>query len=633
MARIRSFQEYIEKNFLEELEESAEKYLYDHAGILQVEREKDITLRDIEFSEIEVYRVWTEDSLGTEIGFAVIIKAHYQGYGGGNKYGEPEDYAEWIQMDCKGDLSKNLRDFRVLDMSEYDYINKPKKTLSDGLVPYMKRTELESYAKQLLDAFWPELYSEHIPVEPETLAKRMGLKVFERRLTSDCSVFGEMIFAPCSLDVYDEERKEIHKETFTAGTILVDPDIAFIRGLGTKNTTIVHECVHWFYHRKAFELVRLCNEEASRIECHVNGELKAVLTDKESTFIEWQANALPTCIMAPEPVLKSKVNELFNNYENERESEDYIDFIEDIIRDIADFFGLSKQAAKIRMIQCGFEIARGAFDYVDGHYVSPYQGKKGALKDDETYTASIRDIIIAGMLNPELMEKINDRTLVFVDSHLVANNPKYLTQDIRGKTILTQYARNHADECMVKFHVEIETSVTAKGFALECILCRDQNTGVSLRLEYVGAANKDSIAKFNAYQRLEKDIKTGIACVVHGNQGETLGQLMEWAGNYKAKDVAELIGVDSKTVERWLDGKTKMNKRAITAVCVVLKLPYKVGVEFHVGLDCPLAAQTQENIILDFFLKTAESGTLTVHDCNEILEYYDFPPLIKVSAK
>lgn len=407
MARIRSFQEYIEKNFSAVLEESAEEYLYDHAGALQVEREKDITLRDIEFSEIEVYRVWTEDSPGTEIDFAVIIRAHYQGYGGGNKYGESDDYEEWIQMNCKGDLSNDLRDFRVFDMSEYDYRNKPEKTLSDGLVPYMKRADLESYAKQLLDEFWPELYKDNIPVEPKALAERMGLKVFERRLTADCSIFGEMIFVQCSLDVYDEARSETHKEAFSSGTILVDPDIAFIRGMGTENTTIIHECVHWFYHRKAFELVRLYNEAASRIECHANGNLNAVLSDKESTFIEWQANALPTYIMAPEPILKSKVNELFNNYENERESDDAIDFIEDVIKDVTDFFGLSKQAAKIRMIQCGFEIARGAFDYVDGHYVSPYQGKPGVLEDNETYSAGITDVVIACMFSPDLLEKIH----------------------------------------------------------------------------------------------------------------------------------------------------------------------------------------------------------------------------------
>ena len=628
MVRIKSFQDYIEKNFYAVLEESAEEYLYDHAGILQVEREKDITLRDIEFSEIEVYRVWTEDSPGTEIDFAVIIKAHYQGYGGGNKYGEPEDYTEWVQMDCKGDLTKNLSDFRVLGMSDYDYRNKPEKTLSDGLVPYMKRTELESYAKQLLDSFWPELYKNHIPVEPETLAKRMGLKVFERRLTSDCSIFGEMIFATCSLDVYDEERKEIHKETFTAGTILVDPDIAFIRGLGTKNTTIIHECVHWFYHRKAFELVRLCNEEASRIECHVNGELKAVLTDKESTFIEWQANALPTYIMAPEPVLKLKVNELFNNYEHERESDDAIDFIEDVIRDVADFFGLSKQAAKIRMVQCGFEIARGAFEYIDGHYVRPYQGKKGELKEDETYTASVRDILIAGMLNPELMEKINDRTLVFADCHLVANNPKYLTEDIWGRTVLSQYALNHADECMIKFHAEISSLIKASGFLLECILCRDQNTGISLRLEYVGEANKNPLANFNAYQRMEKDIKEGIACVVHGSQVETLEKLMEWAGNVSPDKLAELIGVDPKTIKRWLKEENKMNKRTITAVCVALKLPYPVGLEFLTGLEQTIATHIEENKLFEFFLVTAEFGTLTVFDCNELLEEYGYPPLI-----
>ena len=204
MAQVKSFQEYIEKNFLAKLEQSAEEYLYDHAGVLQVEREKDITLRDIDFSEAEVHRVWTEDSPGNAINFAVIVRARYQGYGGDNKYGEPDDYEEWIQMDCEGNLSKDLRDFRVLNMSEYDYINKPKKTLSGGLVPYMKRTELESYAKRLLDEFWPELYKDQIPIEPKVLAERMGLKVFEHRLTSDLSVFGEMIFSSSSEKEIDE---------------------------------------------------------------------------------------------------------------------------------------------------------------------------------------------------------------------------------------------------------------------------------------------------------------------------------------------------------------------------------------------------------------------------------------------
>lgn len=35
------------------------------------------------------------------------------------------------------------------------------------------------------------------------------------------------------------------------------------RNLGSTYNTIIHECVHWHRHRKAFELERLYNEEAT----------------------------------------------------------------------------------------------------------------------------------------------------------------------------------------------------------------------------------------------------------------------------------------------------------------------------------------------------------------------------------
>lgn len=37
-----------------------------------------------------------------------------------------------------------------------------------------------------------------------------------------------------------------------SGTILIDPRVAYIRNLGALNNTIIHECVHWHIHRKAF---------------------------------------------------------------------------------------------------------------------------------------------------------------------------------------------------------------------------------------------------------------------------------------------------------------------------------------------------------------------------------------------
>ncbi len=55
----------------------------------------------------------------------------------------------------------------------------------------------------------------------------------------------------------------------SAGTLFFDPNVFFMRTLGSVRNTIIHECVHWTYHRKAMALERLFNQDATDIRCHV----------------------------------------------------------------------------------------------------------------------------------------------------------------------------------------------------------------------------------------------------------------------------------------------------------------------------------------------------------------------------
>lgn len=64
---------------------------------------------------------------------------------------------------------------------------------------------------------------------------------------------------------YDESKVE--KTEISGKTIMVDPANFFLRNLGSVNNTIIHECVHWEKHRKAFELERLYNKDATFIRC------------------------------------------------------------------------------------------------------------------------------------------------------------------------------------------------------------------------------------------------------------------------------------------------------------------------------------------------------------------------------
>ncbi len=73
-----------------------------------------------------------------------------------------------------------------------------------------------------------------------------------------------------------------------------------------------------------------------------------------------------------------------------------------VIEELATFFMVSRTAAKLRMIDAGYEEAAGAFIYIDGHYVKPHAYKKGSIKHNQTYSIPAQDAAIQSLVNPKL---------------------------------------------------------------------------------------------------------------------------------------------------------------------------------------------------------------------------------------
>ena len=65
---------------------------------------------------------------------------------------------------------------------------------------------------------------------------------------------------------------------------------------------------------------------------------------------------------------------------------EYPEMLEPIIDEVAVFYNVSRTAAKIRLIDAGFNEAAGTFNYVDGHYVRPHSWKKDSIKPNQTFT-------------------------------------------------------------------------------------------------------------------------------------------------------------------------------------------------------------------------------------------------------
>ena len=220
-----------------------------------------------------------------------------------------------------------------------------------------------------------------------------------------------------------------------------------MRNLGAYNNTIVHECVHWDLHQKAFALARLYDKNLSNVSCKVSGGVPGHERDAVD-WMEWQANALAPRIQMPKATFKKRADQLFSQFRRETDEFAIVDLIEKVITQLTVDFGVSKLAAKIRMIDVGYDEAMGAFIYVDDHYVRPYRtGQRNILKPNQTFTISAADAAIQIFSNMSLRKKTESGCFQFVENHLVLNDPLFIEQDILGDTVLTHYARNHMEEC------------------------------------------------------------------------------------------------------------------------------------------------------------------------------------------
>lgn len=361
----RSFKDYVTDRFYNDLFAAIQNYTADNYNNLNLRLYRVRSIGGIELADIEVKFVSVNDLPDMKIEFDVVVEAELQVHESDYHYDEAEFCSQWFTLKCCGDLRSNLDDFAISSVAEYISKHKQPKPMSDSLVPIINKEQLESVATDFLRRHYPEALKTPMAVEPQLLAEKMGLTIYAQTITQDFSVFGQIFFHDCEAEFYDEDSQQMVQAYVDARTIVVDPKAFFLCNLGSVNNTVVHECVHWDLHRKAFELERLYNSSATRIKCQVVGGIKESSRDA-TDWMEWQANALAPKIQMPLSTFKTKAFELIKKYRNILNTDELIDVMEPVIDELAAFFCVSRMAAKIRMIDVGYEEAIGTFTYIDG---------------------------------------------------------------------------------------------------------------------------------------------------------------------------------------------------------------------------------------------------------------------------
>lgn len=624
MAVQRSFIEYIKKRFDNDFWAAAESFLDTNLDSLGVELRRIHRAGETEISDIKVEHVWVEDKPGMEIYFDVAVSICFETHEGDYHYDDYDDNIVWMMAYCRGNLDRNLDDFEILRVAKYNGKSRVKDPMDDSLVPVMNKNQLDGIAEQFLRDHYKKALLEPIWVDPTELAESMGLTIRYENITKDGSIFGRSFFYDCETELYDEDADEMYKVTIPARTILVDKKAAFLMVLGATNNTIVHECVHWDKHKKAFVLARLYDNELSNIGCRVVGGIAGNKRDAIE-WMEWQANVLAPRIQMPITMFKKKVNQLISKYRKETHAYDMIDIIEPIIDELVLTFGVFRLAAKIRMMDAGYEEAAGAFIFVDGKYVKPHKASKGFLAPNQTFSISARDAIVESKFNTALATVIADNEYIFVDSHFVLNTPLHVEKDLFGNTSLTHYARNHMDECCLVFNLTMKTSVS-ENYHTECFLNRDKSSEITFEAHY-SAKSKNAANQVQMIEDYNADL-LAIARKLPMNFSGTLDALIGWS-EMTEEELAEAADMSEKTIQRLRNSEPdNVSIETVVQLCIGMKLPPVLS-------GCLIRASgknfmmTEQHIMYQFLLNSCYH--LSINECNDMLLAQNLKPLGKLN--
>lgn len=290
----------------------------------------------------------------------------------------------------------------------------------------------------------------------------------------------------------------------------------------------------------------------------------------------------------PYQLAKRKAEEYLLKYRILRKSSSILDIMEPVIEEMAAFFCVSRIAAKVRMIDLGYDEAIGSFTYLDGRYVQPYTFRKDAIPLNLTYSISKRDAVLQCIESKDLAKKVSSGNYIFVDSHFCINNERFIEYDDFGNAYLTEYARHNMDKCCLAFELVIanQTNDYCLEFFKDCALYRDVNSEIQFEAKFMNIQQNNNVdAQAKTLTAFTKEI-SDVLQNMPGGFSKALVYLMKWK-EITVEELAEAAYVDPKTIQRLRgsdDYQTKIE--TIIAVCIGLQLhPYISNVNWYRFLE------------------------------------------------
>lgn len=539
--------------------------------------------------------------------FDATIEAELVGKGGYREDCEETYSTEWFLVSCEMKIKDKLEYFKVKDVDFYSPAMKKKikGAATDKFVPIISRKEYESEAEEFLKKYCPEVLTSIMPVPIRNIVQEvMRLKIIDDvPLTKDLIVFGQICFNDSEIKIYNSEQDLYENMSVKRGTIFIDPNVAYMRCIGCANNTLAHEAFHWWKHR-VYATVQAILRKESQISyrcptapSHI--EKKGATTD--SDWMEIQANAIAPKILMPREQALHKTKELMDYFKYEEGSGD-LDALKDVIDSLADFYNVSKQAAKIRLLEFGYPEAAAVYDYANECYYQSHE-----INQVDAYYEVLKNEDFKTLVDMELFR--------YAEGYFVINTEKYIQRASDGEYLLTEYAKDNLADCALLFNYDIY-DVIFEYNKQSGVMYRKQRAPRDLKL-YYPEYNEDLINK--ALEEVPDALKKYNDAVALGD--ETVAQTLMRYMDQKKWNSAKFQRMTGLGAKQYNNTKNKPNRNyelnILVSICVGLDLPHGKSIEVLRRAGYDLRPDVFEHVLYSHILSSAAMRNICA--CNEFL--------------
>lgn len=325
-----------------------------------------------------------------------------------------------------------------------DDMDKPR--LDEYLVPIINKNDLEDTAHWFLEEHYPDAFLNPGRINIKAMIREMGLHAYRTGLSEDEKINGVLYLKGKRVTLYTDDGTPFSADV-PDKTILIERKLC--RDNPKKaNHTALHECTHYGLHSLFFLFQAAYIEELHQYFDPIDEE-KLPLDDegrKEISLMEWQAKRLTPRIQMPEEWIDEKMQELLQKYAWMNE---YVMY-EQIIRELSEYFHVSKEMVKYRLEELGYSNTRGILNYINEAYIPAYK-VPSEISPYQTFDISFDELLYLRKTNSHLCDVLSTGEFLYCEGHICLNREEYIQIGKDSRPHLTDYARSHMIECCILF--------------------------------------------------------------------------------------------------------------------------------------------------------------------------------------